>query len=74
MYVAPSQTLNEIMRRSEGIKTNAEYRKFMQANSTQLRGYNKSTAELQVTAHTLANNTVASEASDMKNSFMQRNF
>ena len=74
MYVAPSQTLNETMRRNDGVKTNAQYRKFMQSNSAHLRGYNKSTAELQVAAHTTSNNTVANETSDLKEWFMQRNF
>lgn len=74
MYVSPSQTLNETMRRSDGVKTNAQYRKFMQTNSAHLRGYNKSTAELQVAANVSVNNTVASEASDLKEWFMQRNF
>jgi len=74
MYVSPSQTLNETMRRSEGVKTNAEYRKFVQANSVHLRGYNKSTAMLQTAAHSVSPSSVASEASDLKESFMQRNF
>lgn len=74
MYVSPVQTLNETMRRSEQIHTNAQYRKFLQTNSSHLRGYNQSTADLQTASKMVPPNTIASEASDLKDFFMQRNF
>lgn len=74
MYVAPSQTLNETLRRSEGVKTNAQYRKFLQANASHLRGYNLSTASLQASSQLAPNNAVLNEVSDLKYAFMQRNF
>jgi hypothetical protein len=74
MFVSPAQTLNETMRRSEGVKTNAQYRKFVQDNFSSIRNYNASTAALQVATRSAPNNAVLTEVSDLKDTFMQRNF
>ena len=74
MYLTPTQQLNEKLRQIESVKTNAEYRKFVMRNSGHLRGYNLSTAALQVSCQHAPNNTVASEDSDLKTAFLQKNF